>query len=259
MQRRERWPGREPIPVWLVEPRGAARGSVVVLHGLGASKEVQGKELEALAQAGWLAVGLDAPHHGERRTPWLDAMAEASGAAAHAMFLRMLPLLVDDVVAAVDHLSDATPGPVGVLGISMGAYAALAAAVREPRVAVTVSILGSPDWSARPGAESEQAEALARDAPIHQAARFAPRPLFLANAGRDAHVAPEPARRLAALLRPHYASAPGRLQHVEYPESDHFMRPADWDDLWQRVEAFLDHHLRSADAPPTPGAAALSG
>lgn len=45
------------------------------------------------------------------------------------------------------------------------------------------------------------------------------RPLLLLNGGRDVNVRPEPARRLAALLRPLYedAGVPGRLVHHEYP------------------------------------------
>ena len=45
----------------------AARGTVIVHHGLSGQKEVHGRELVSLAAAGFLAVGVDAVGHGERR------------------------------------------------------------------------------------------------------------------------------------------------------------------------------------------------
>ncbi len=60
------------------------------------------------------------------------------------------------------------------------------------------------------------------------------------------NVRPEPARRLAALLRPLYedAGVPGRLVHHEYPEAGHFMGERDWNDLWATTLIFLTCALR---------------
>jgi hypothetical protein len=33
------------------------------------------------------------------------------------------------------------------------------------------------------------------------------------------------------------------VEHYEYPESDHMMRPQDWDDVWNRALGFLRRHL----------------
>ncbi len=51
----------------------AARGTVIVHHGLSGQKEVQGRELISLAVAGFLAIGVDAVGHGERRWPGFEA------------------------------------------------------------------------------------------------------------------------------------------------------------------------------------------
>ena len=50
-------------------------------------------------------------------------------------------------------------------------------------------------------------------------------------------------RRLADLLRPHYAACPERLVHLEYAHSGHFMREEDWADMWPRAVGFLAGHL----------------
>jgi len=241
--RRELFGPDRAIPALIASQSGAQSPSVIVLHGLSASKESHRKELESLAMAGYYAIALDAPHHGERRSAWLQEMASAQGAQAHLLLLRMLPSLVNDTLTVVRQLQTTGHGPVGLVGISMGAFAALAASARDTTVATTVSILGSPDWSPRQGPVTPEMMGLMADAPIHRVDRFAPRALFLANAGLDVPVPPAASRRFADMLRPLYTDCPDRLAYHEYPLSEHHMRPSDWDDLWQRTLDFLGRHL----------------
>lgn len=217
--------------------------AALLLHGLGASKEVQQKEASSLACAGLVAVSVDAPHHGARRTPLLDEIAAATGAAAHELFLRMLREAIAEVPLLVDHLRREGCGPIGVIGISMGAYAALGAAAADPRIEVVVSILGSPEWSPPHGEISAAARAWMSEAPVYRPERFPPRALLLGNAGRDVHVPPHGARAFAEALRPYYAQWPERLHYEEYPESGHFMREGDWEDLWGRAVEWLRRWL----------------
>lgn len=58
-------------------------------------------------------------------------------------------------------------------------------------------------------------------------------PLLLLNAGKDTSVPPEAARRFAS------SHADRGVEYVEYPNSEHLMRPDDWDDLWRRALDFL--------------------
>src|SRR5271156_3553618 len=60
-----------PALLWCREaPEVAARrGTVLFYHGFGGTKEKLGAYLSALAEAGFLAVSLDAVGHGERRYP----------------------------------------------------------------------------------------------------------------------------------------------------------------------------------------------
>ena len=78
---------------------------------------------------------------------------------------------------------------------------------------------------------------------MHHPARFPPRAVLLANAGRDENVPPAPARAFAAALQPYYAERPDRLRYVEYPESGHFMREGDWNELWYTAVGWFRAHL----------------
>jgi fermentation-respiration switch protein FrsA (DUF1100 family) len=128
----------------------------------------------------------------------------------------------------------------------MGAYVGLAAAAEDARVQATVSILGSPDWSPRAGPVTEEMRALMQGAPVHRPAECARRPLLMFNAGRDAHVPARWARDFARTVAERHPALAAHVAYVEYPESDHFMRPSDWDDLWGRTLAFLREHLRGS-------------
>lgn len=229
--------GRIPVLKVHFEPRPVR--AVVVLHGLGASAEVQRPELEALARAGFAAVGVDAPHHGARRDAWLDDMGALRDATTHERFLRLLLEFVPEVSRVIDHLVAEGHGPVGLVGISMGAYAAFAVARADARVAATVSLLGSPDWRPVHGEVTPSLAPLLEHAPVHAPEETARAPLLLANAGRDTAVPPAAARAFAERLR-------GRrdVTYLEYPESEHLVRPEDWADLWRRTLAFLGQHVR---------------
>jgi alpha-beta hydrolase superfamily lysophospholipase len=239
--------GPHRIPVLLTRcAAGAKRPAVLLLHGLGASKEVQQKEASSLARAGFFAVTVDAPHHGARKTPLLDEIGAATGSAAHAIFLRMVREAIAEIPLLVDHLLREGHDPVGVMGISMGAYVALGAAAAEPRLAAVVSILGSPDWTPPDGAIDEAIRPWLLESPERCPERFAPRAVLLANAGRDTTVLPEGARRFVAALRPCYAAWPERLRYEEYPESGHFMLESDWDDLWAKTLQWFRAYLEPA-------------
>jgi pimeloyl-ACP methyl ester carboxylesterase len=233
------------VPALITREEGAPRSAAVLfLHGLSSSKEIHDRESTSLARAGLTAVALDAPHHGARRSPLLDAIMEATGAPAHAILLRMLREAIGETSRVVDYLLREGYGPIGIAGISMGAFAALGAAAAEPRLAAVVSILGSPDWWPVKGEIDDAVRPWLAEAPARHPERFPPRPLLIANAGRDENVPPEPARRFAEALRPYYAPFPDRLRYIEYPESGHFMREPDWNDLWHNTVEWLVRHLR---------------
>jgi len=225
-------------PALLHFQRGGTRfrGTVLVYHGFAASKDVQGKECEALARAGMLAVAVDAVGHGERRFPDLEHRVQLHD---------MLDLVnrsaseLPSIVSALEALLGTRAGRFGVTGISMGGYIAWAAPSREPRLQAVVPVLGSPDWSI--GARLD--DPLLELSPNLAPQSFAPRALLALNAGRDQSVPPAASRTFVDELRPLYREAPDRLDYREYPESEHLMREQDWNDLWSRVVRWMERFL----------------
>jgi len=213
-------------------PVGRPGGPVVlVYHGLGASKDVQRKELEALAAAGFMGIAVDAVGHGERRWPDFEARMRADSANT---FLEMVRATVDEIPDLVDHLTERFgPAPLGITGISMGGFITYAAPLVEPRLRAAVSILGSPDWRVGPG--SDPRPELLERSPHHFPERYYPLALLALNAGRDVNVPAEPARQFVRALTPRYAPNPERLAYHEYPDAEHFMPEAEWNDLWGRT------------------------
>lgn len=206
----------DEVPVLEVVPEGDPRATVLVYHGLTACKETQRKELHDLAFAGYRAVGVDAVGHGERRRP---------GPGTHREVIEIVDATAAEVPRLLDRLGE---GPFAIAGISMGGYVTFAAASREPRLRTAVSILGCPDWTVRGALPPD----LASRSPHLRPEGFAHCRVFAWNAGRDVHVPPGPAREFLARL-------PGRHLYLEYPESEHFMREADWEDGWARTLSWL--------------------
>ncbi len=205
-------------PLWIAEPP-SARASVLVFHGLTAFKEAQRKELDLLARRGFRAIGVDAVGHGERAWPDLAERLRRD-------HLGTVSAVVAATVREVPFLLDHFPPPYGVTGISMGGHITFAALAAEPRLVSGVPILGSPCLPP-----------FGLDSPHLREERFASAAVLAMNAGRDESVPPAPAREFLARLRERFGKE--RFAYVEYPESGHAMRGEDWDDLWERAEAWL--------------------
>ncbi len=223
-------------PLLLTLPPGPAerfRGTVLVYHGLHSNKEAQRNEYPSLAAEGFLTVGVDAPGHGARA---------GDGVAIHEL-LYVVRDAIDEVPAILDRLTDLLGercGPFGMTGISMGAYITFGAASIEPRLQAVVPILGSPDWTRL---DHGVADHVLEHSPHRRPQAFPPTALLAMNAGRDTNVPPAPARQFVDSLRPYYESMPQRLDYIEYPESAHFMREEDWNDLWSRTVAWMRRWL----------------
>ena len=104
------------VPVLILHEARDLRGTVLVYHGLTACKETQEKELAGLARRGFLAVGVDAVGHGERRYPDLERrMSEEN---SHVHFLEMVRASVVEIPALVCELKKLFPnhGSFGLTG-----------------------------------------------------------------------------------------------------------------------------------------------
>lgn len=200
----------------------AERGTVLFYHGFGGTKERPDAYLTAIAEAGFLAVSLDAVGHGERRMSDFDVIFnedrwDADFEATETDFLK----LIDDTTAEVPSIVDdllargwAREKGVGVSGRSLGGNVCYAAVLADTRVRAIAPIVGSPEWTL-PRAHS----------PHHHPERFFPAAVLSQAAEFDEHCPPGPIREFHAALEPWYAAEPGRVQCVVYPGTGHFLTP----------------------------------
>lgn len=230
------------VPVLVMAPE-RCKGAVLLYHGLGATKEVQRKEMAWLAEAGFAAVCVDAPHHGERDDGLLEAIEEMSDADAHPRVLNIVREAIGEIPELVDHCMREYSNNVGVCGISLGGFIAYGAIPAEPRLKAAAPILGSPDWKPKDGEPSDELRQLLEQSPARFPDLFAPCALFAANAGKDIFVPPAASRAFVETLQKVYRHFPERLRYVEYSESEHFMREQDWNDLWRQIIDWFDRFL----------------
>jgi dienelactone hydrolase len=156
------------------------RPVVVALHGTGGSKANMISLCRKLAERGFIAVAIDGPHHGERKSgkgqsDYNDAIVRAwRGSGEHPFFYDT----VWDVMRLVDFLqtrADVDAQRIGLIGISKGGVETYLAAAADPRIAVTVPCIGvqsfhwalaHDDWQGRIGTIQNLFDAIARDAGV---------------------------------------------------------------------------------------------
>lgn len=209
------------IPVLgMATHEGPYPGTILVYHGLRSCKEDLRKELYWLAEAGFLAVGVDAVGHGERRSE--DLQARLMGPDWRKAFKELAEQTLAELPALLDELGameQDNSGPLALVGISLGGYIAFAAA-GEPRLRAIVPILACPELAAN-GSEIDLE-------------RFNGTAVLAVNAGQDQHVPTATTREFMQRLGGEY---------LEYPESGHFMREQDWHDAWDRILEWLNRTL----------------
>jgi dienelactone hydrolase len=207
-------------PALIARPSSARLPLPTVLwfHGFTAGKATHRPELATLAEAGFLAVGLDAAGHGERRLPDFEERFSGTKDETDREFYALVAATVAEVPGIVDLLCGdglADEARIGAAGVSMGGMITYGATATDPRIQAAVALLASPEWPhpASPHLEIDQ---------------FFPAALFSVTAGQDETVAPAAARAFHADLRERYRQHPERLRYVEIEDSLHMMTPADW-------------------------------
>jgi len=229
----------------------AGRGTVLFYHGFGGTKEKPGSTAAptALAEAGFLAVSLDAVGHGERRYPDFDVIFnderwDASFEEAETDFLRVIDETAAEIPAIIDDLLArgwARADGVGVAGRSMGGCVSYASVLADYRVRAVVSVVGTPEWTL-PRAHS----------PHHHPDRFFPAAVLSQAAEFDEHCPPGPIRAFHAALDPYYAAEPDRVAYVEYPGVRHALTPELIAESERGLVAWFQRWLPqgSGEAPP---------
>ncbi|MGA9520219.1 MAG: dienelactone hydrolase family protein [Myxococcaceae bacterium] len=204
----------------------ARRGTLLVVHGLGASKEVNRPELERFADAGFLAIGLDAVGHGERRYPDFEERFALWSPHREQAMIDTVVATVHELPGLIDLLEGAAlshPGGLGLCGVSFGGFVGYGAAP-SGRLNALVALIASPLWRMD-----------IPENPARNVDRFYPCAVLSQVAGRDELVDPNQALEFHRQLEPSYAREPELLSFIEYPESAHFMRQEDWNAALDRA------------------------
>jgi dienelactone hydrolase len=219
----------ERVPGILIEPEkiSGRHPAVICLHGTGGSTANMAALCRKLAEAGFIAVAIDAPYHGERKTgkgetDYDDAIVRAyRGSGEHPFFYDT----VFDVMRLVDYLStrdDVDASRIGLIGISKGGVETYLTAAIDQRISVAVPCIGmqsfswalkNNDWQGRIGTIQNAFDAIAKSEGVtkpdsafvqkfydrvapkiysefdgpEMLALIAPRPLLVINSDSDNH------------------------------------------------------------------------
>jgi dienelactone hydrolase len=221
------------VPLLLAFPPAgdAPHPAVLWFHGFGVDKEVHRKELQQLARAGFLAVGVDAAGHGARRLPDLDARQAAPRDQALRTMISLAARTADEVPSIVRALADeglVDAERVGVVGVSMGGYLVYQVVLVEPSIRAAIAILGSPEWPEG-------------DSPHRHLDGFRRTALLSITAERDENVPPAAARELHRRLA---AAHPYPVhRYVELAGAVHLMSEQHWNEAMDETLRWLTGHV----------------
>ena len=188
----------------------------MLLHGYLSNAAAHEQDGLALVEDGVEVIIPDAPGHGARDDGRMRRIGALPESQRHQAILEIAREWRGELAWLAARLRERGAVRVGVVGISMGGFAALAALAQPCAFDAVAAVLAAPT--------------------LVDVARVTPGkpPLLLALAGRDEVV---PAQAGRGFARDH-----GAELH-EYPESMHIMRGDDWADLWRRVGAFFVREL----------------
>ena len=221
----------------------ARQGTILFYHGFGQSKNSYASVLQQIADAGFLAIGIDGIGHGERRYPDFDQRFPPfephliGNLQLEAAFLSVVRATASEVPLIIDALiarNWAHPERIGIAGHSFGGFVTYSAIVADRRIQAAAPVVGSPEW-----------QLSWPDSPHLHPDCFFPTALLSQTAGKDTRVLPNFARSFHDHLVPYYVQSPERLRYIEYPGSPHDLLDEDWTQAWQTVVGWFATFLSS--------------
>jgi len=255
------WDPDESVPALLYYKKGNRSMPVVILvHGLGGSKEQYAQRMQELAGKDLFVIAIDAHLHGERKIPGIFPQGKSLGGLGNDYSIWVHQAAVSytarDVSRIIDSLSarpEVDRSRIGVAGVSMGSSTCMVLAWREPRISVVVGFIGAvdfwydvtkmppgPDQDAKRNGLSPRVRQLVHSLdPWDRMSAIAPKALFLANGARDGGIDIESIKRFGKDLRPSYEAYPDRLKLLEEPKTGHSVT----DRMWSEGTQWLLRHL----------------
>jgi len=226
--------GKDRIPILLFfHKKKKPTPAVMCIHGWTGNKESMLRHCVRMADAGFLAVAVDARMHGER----IDVAFYSKTAENFARtFYSVVTETAADLSRVVDYLverSDVDLNRLGLMGVSMGGFVSLIATQMEKRVKVVASVLGAGDFGAfgewvssqkvlpydqkLAGHLDEETEKLIKHYdPLSNLRKFPLTTLLLMGGATDPLIPKEGIMQLYEGLKPLYASSPGSLKLSMY-------------------------------------------
>jgi dienelactone hydrolase len=255
------WDPDEPVPAYLYYTKGNKGMPVVIMmHGLGGSKEQYAPRMQEWAGKGLFVVAIDAHLHGERKVPGIFPEGKSLGGLGTDYSIWVHQSAVSHTARDVSKILDALSARpevdlsrIGVAGVSMGGSTCMVLAWKEPRISVVVGLIGAVDFwydvtKTPPGKEQDaRREKLSPRVrqlvssldPQDRMAAIAPKALFLANGARDDGIDIESVRKFVKDLKPGYQAHPERLALLEEPDVGHSVT----DRMWAEGTKWLVRHL----------------
>ncbi|OGO40508.1 MAG: hypothetical protein A2147_04880 [Chloroflexi bacterium RBG_16_57_8] len=245
------------IPVLWLEPgvRRPVRRLILVLPGLGGTKERTLPFLQDIAAAGFVALSFDPWQHGERGTETQEQLGKRVFSNFRRHFWPILGQTALDTLRVVDWaVATLGVGPaVYMVGTSMGGDIAVAAAAIDHRIQRVATVVSTPDWL-RPGMQEYRSPGTLtpQGEPDFYARYFydhlnplthldaydhAPAVSFVCGE-QDTHVPPDGALRFQRALRELHPAAADNVRVKLVPGKGHadFVEPDLW---WEESLAWL--------------------
>jgi len=236
----------ETVPALLFIPTTATAAKpvpcVILLHGLGGSKETMAPVARLLGGLGYASLAIDEYGQGERTTPNVNTTDTAH---LTGLILKGIPQTAVDVRRGIDLISarkNIDSSRIGLLGVSLGAIIGTVTAGVEPRIKTTVLISGGGNWgvilnaisnsglltNGQPGTPLKPSDlamitmGLASVDPLTFAGHIAPRSLLMESGRLDNIIPPDSTQQLYDA-----ASAPKNSDvHIDwYAQSRHVPDP----------------------------------
>lgn len=224
------------IPALVFYKNDTKKPLVICLHGFTGNKESMLTTCLMLADAGFVAVSIDAEMHGERRDP--DIVRTLSQDPTQ--LFRIFTTTVDDVGKVIDYAGEnlrVDVERVGMMGVSMGAIITLLAATAEERLKAIVSVIGGANFQVlakksslyKIGFKTRLVTKFAQFAgdligkydPVNKAHLFRSMPVLLLNGELDDLIPLECASSLYEALKPNYQDTPDKLRMKVYKGVGH--------------------------------------
>jgi len=231
---------------------GRPKPLVILAHAFQSSKEFWQAKMKSLAGKGYFAIALDNRGHGERKGPDFKTRGLTQDGFNLYEVRRLIKETADDIPLLINHFAandQIDAARIGVLGVSMGGFAAFRALMIDNRITVAVPMLASPYFDEKPNdvpllKTPEVRKSLERYSrkfsPGHYPESFYPRALLIQIGKKDLHLSSERVARFYRKLTSYYRETPHKLKFIVDENAGHEFTDSMWHNAVEWLHKFLN-------------------